>query len=285
MLPEELERNLPDNSRIKLKKTDWDPAIFWTNENAPSKPLLEKVRAEFESGYLIGIGSGNLLSHLPAFPNSEPKGIISIDASELVVSGLRVLREFLKLCPTRKEFSKSVRNFIAGEMPPVYPASIDLRPYFGYFVYWKGHQAKLRPYGKQKGYNPLHEPMVAVWNPDSRRLELDASLTTGPDIPGFVLQNYEIFRRLAIEGKIGVVRRDFRDKTFLRQIPNLDQYGSRNHVVYLSNAFDYGNYRWASEFSREAIRPAGGSLVYSLLGSRWDLEMYVEDKTGSIVSL
>lgn len=282
MLPEELERKLPDKDPIILEKNDWDQAIFRTNEKPPSKSVLDRVRLQFEPGYLIGIGSGNLLSHLPAFPNSEPRGIVSLDVSELVVSGLRVLREFLRLYPNREEFLLGIRNFLRGELPSVYPVSEALRPnfnsYFEYFANWKGDPKKR--INRMGSYDPLYEPKTAFWNRLSRRTELEVDLTAGPDIQGFILQNYEIFRKLAVEGRIAAIRRDFRDEEFLGLVPSLDGYNSCNHVIYLSNAFD----RQKIPDIVETIKPSGKTLIYSVVGSRWTPIMCVKE-AGAMVSL
>lgn len=205
-LPQELERRLPDTSMVLEK--DWSLAIFRTNEHPPSRPLLEKVRTQFEHGYLIGLGSGNLWSHLLAFPNSEPMGVISIDASEFVVAGLRLLREFLILYPGRKEFLKGMRNFLEGEVPVVSPYSLNLRAYFNYFVYWKSDDpfwVKERTSGRIN-YDPLYHPKVALHDWDSNRMKLKENPAARPDIPGFILQNYENLRKLAIEGRVGVIQ-------------------------------------------------------------------------------
>lgn len=42
---------------------------------------------------------------------------------------------------------------------------------------------------------------------------------------------------------------------------------------------------WSDQFNGGAIRPAKGLLVYSVVGSGWNPEMFIEDQAGSIYQL
>ncbi len=55
------------------------------------------------------------------------------------------------------------------------------------------------------------------------------------DIGVVLLQQYKLFRKLAIEGRLGILESDIRNVEVLREITELEGYHFDNSVIYLSN--------------------------------------------------
>ncbi len=87
---------------------EWESASLKTNEHF--NPSLATIVRKFDPAYLIGVGFGNLLTHVYCFNGDEIEGVFAVDVSSAVVDIGRATRYLLKECKTPQEFVKLVRD-------------------------------------------------------------------------------------------------------------------------------------------------------------------------------
>jgi hypothetical protein len=235
---------------------DFEIAALDTTEGF--EPVLTRMVGDKHSfKYLIGIGFGVLLNHTSAFHDENLEGIISIDVSPDVVAMGRAVRELLKECEKPEDFVKLVHDeealksrlsLIEPQEGVEYVAQNLPRLFTGEDIEKVLHKPRFS-FGKGNSFDPLQLP-----NP----------------CPTWLLQNYKLFRKLALEGRIGIFEADVTDPNLLKGIrDNLDSYNTSNSIIYLSHVFGVdplgvGTLNEISEKSLhvyELIKPADGFIL------------------------
>lgn len=192
--------------------------------------LADMVHMKYRPNYLIGIGFGRILDYTRAFYDENLKGVLCIDVSPKVVATGRLVRSIIEESKSPSDFVKLVQderalraraNGIQPEEGISYAMSTLSR------LFTTETQKKVRinsilPFKKSDLIDFIKNELFGRYS-----------------IPEMLLQNYDFFRKLTIEGRLGIVEADITNPNFLQGVKNsLRSYEISNVVVYVSNAID-----------------------------------------------
>tara|TARA_Y100000031_G_C8228169_1_gene389474 strand:- start:850 stop:1905 length:1056 start_codon:yes stop_codon:yes gene_type:complete len=218
-------------------------------------PVLTRMVGDKHSfKYLIGVGFGVLLNHTTAFHDENLEGIISIDISPEVVAMGRTVRLLLKESDNPSDFVKLARD---EEALKSRLSLIEPQEGVEYVA-----QNLPRLFTGEDIEKVLHKPRFSF-----RKGNSFDPLLLGNPCPAWLLRNYELFRKLALEGRIGIFEADVTDPNLLKGIrDNLDSYNTSNSIIYLSHALDGGTLSVKEGFEKslpvyELIKPADGFIL------------------------
>ncbi len=235
LYPEQLEHALGDKP-VGFNTDQNYLAVLQTNE--VFEPLLAGTIKRVKPQYLVGIGFSNILTHAYCFDPDELKGIFSVDISPRVVAVGRAVRQLLKECETPQEFVELVKDNQALRKSLSNPNNRELTNYAIETL-----QERIKRYSAPisgiESRERTAQEFESLFNGTAKPFHV-ITYSTGevrhyPDTAAILLSNYRLFRRLASEGKFGIVESNILDKNTLHGIRRLKGYDQGTNVTYLSN--------------------------------------------------
>lgn len=216
--------------------------------------LTDMVHRKYNPRYLIGIGFGRMLNEIALHGESLQK-VICMDVSPQVVATGRLVRDLLVENKNPVDFIRMVQdkkalNTRAGKIKPEEGVGFAISAISRHFAEFRIKHAL--PLLKEK---------------------IDIS-QSGPDTGYFIratlLQNYDLFRRLSLEGRLLIAEADVTNPDFLQSVrEQLPYYDSSNVVVYISHALQSLP---PELFVYEKLNPSEGKLLlkdaatYNIIG-------------------
>lgn len=197
------------------------PAFLLNNEEAPDG-FFDQLRSQNPDGYIVGVGSGGVLSMIQGFSgDNKPKGIILADLNPHVVAPARLLIQSLGEFQTQSEFVDRYLNLSRQE-------------YAKRLKKVTQSDSKLRA-SEANSEIPLIRSPKQAWDIVSGK---SMDTVKKIDTVQVVLDNYPTLHQLALEGKIAVCFVDFTDPTFIKAVTELPGFRDSRNVVYMSNMVD-----------------------------------------------
>jgi hypothetical protein len=240
LTPEGLEQLLGDRSIGQefnnYSSNDLYAAALKTNEIW--EPKLAEAVKHANPQYLIGVGFGNILTQVLLFKPGNLKGFFSVDISPNVVAVGRAVRHLLKVCETAEDFVRIVKDETSLENELEIP-NLKIKTMVIACLRKRVHFYDSYIYNVPKRER-TQEELIELINGTRSMFYVQKESETEhkiyhPDTLAVLLQNYPLFRRLAIEGKMGILESDVHNKEVLQEIRKLKDYNLGNNVIYLSN--------------------------------------------------
>jgi len=197
--------------------------MLWSSEVA-DPGFFESIRAENPNGYVVGTGAAMTLALVTCFKKENPpKGIVIADIQPEVIAFGKLLVGSLAKAKTRNDFERDFLSISEEEYRSRVKNIIDKE---------KDKELKRR-YKKRKptflyidwhlGYY-RHGPNYLV----EKKVQL-------VDIIRIVLNNFDLFHNLAVNGNIAIAFVDFTDPRFINAIKDLPDFRSVKNLIYSSN--------------------------------------------------
>ena len=243
-------KRTPEKLDIKLEKPIGDEGEQWAEtrailrSNETYKPEVGQiVRKAFNPRFFIGIGFGNSLNHIPDFfVPSQLEGMVFIDMSSDVIDTALVVRELLKQNKTPRQFMQTITDSDAlkEQLNSISlqnrSNSLDFIP--GKFWNWDNnlHQPGFDTPLIKRTPEDVEDIITSKVNRFHRGpspikrdiIQADSGIT--------IMQNYALFRKLAVDGRMGILRADITDEK-LKDLKKMRGYKKGPIVFYGTNLF------------------------------------------------
>ncbi len=218
-LEQQIQHNL-QGKNIAPHQTNYSglPAALETTDNA-SEDFFKEIKSLNPDGYIVGIGSGSILTILKAFTKRrQPKGLIMVDINPYVVTAGKVLIEVLQNSTNPADVLTSLYS------PGAYGSHADK-------VLQEDPQLK-----KATKRWRVEQPRYYMPNiPDFSRFRPSPIHT---DVPTAIFQNFEILQQMAKDGRMASVYADFSNPDLTKAVTALPGFRESTNVIFTSNALD-----------------------------------------------
>ena len=289
LLPEELEMALK-TSPIDGNSEQWEDTRAALRTNEGYMPALGTyIRNTVDPRFFVGIGFGNALNYVVDYFNPDRlEGMVSIDMSGGVISMGKATRHLLKKAQTPYQFMEILvdGNQLGNALSDLkvsHPEYV-LKSLPRKFWCWRNNFSEEGEYLDERSWDDIEAivngrvsrfevgPLSENYRTEHYRQLLIKERTypnsdKDPDVGIALLQNYGVFRNLAIEGRMAFLQADITDES-LGDIKNARGYNAGPVIFYGSNLFSE-HLRYEAEAPlQEQFKPPSHPVIFAAIGTQ-----------------